>query len=333
MRGVGVEYSEFAAEKTPFPATLLPLPQWLLWRGQEERTRQGTPHLTTIPITPQTLRVASTTDPRTWASSLSGVETLPAALAAWQADNPDSSRGGGLGFVFTAHDPYVGIDLDHVIDPTGTMQPWALPLVQAFHPYPEVSPSSTGLHLLGRGTVGRGHKRGPIEGYDRARFFTRTGHPLDGSPPTLAAIQEPLAWLLPSMESVAKALDRHGERFSSLFAGQGQRTYPSQSEGDLALCRLAVQAGATAEQCEALVRLSGLSRPKWDERHGSQTYGQLTIATALQGHRAPSKGPSRHRNGTPPEREAASRWPYRELPETAAVDDDLAQGACLWLEN
>jgi hypothetical protein len=135
------------------------------------------------------------------------------------------------------------------------------------------------------------------------------------------------------MESIAKALDRHRERFNRLFAGVWQSSYPSQSEADLALCSLAVQCGASAEACDALMRLSGLYRAKWDERHGSRTYGEMTIAKSLQERGASSNGQYRHRNGTTPEPEAASRWPYRDLPETAAVDEDLAKGACLWLDE
>ena len=329
-----MEYSAFAAEHTPFPAELLTRAQWILWRGQEERTRQGTTKLNKIPINPQTLSKASTTNPRTWASYLYCIKALPAALEEWQADDPDSPCTGGVGFVFAADDPYVGIDLDHCREPqSGVMQPWAAQLARVFHTYTELSPSHTGVHLLGQGTVGQGLKRGPIEVYDRGRYFTVTGAHLPDTPRTLEAVQQPLNWLLASIEVLAKALDRHGERFSRLFAGEWSGTYPSQSEADLALCRLAGQCGATAAQCDALVRVSGLYRPKWDEHHGSRTYGQLTRDKALQGQRAPVNGQSPHRHGTTPEPEAASRWPYRELPEIAAVDEDLAQGACLWLDD
>jgi putative DNA primase/helicase len=81
--------------------------------------------------------------------------------------------------------------------------------------------------------------------------------------------------------------------FSLLFAGRwpevqredGSSAYASQSEADLALCNLGTAAGGNADQLDKLFRLSGLYRPKWDERHSSdgQTYGQMTIAKALSG--------------------------------------------------
>jgi primase-polymerase (primpol)-like protein len=238
-RGVVVEYTRFSAVPAVVPDELTELRQWILWRGEEIQTSQGS-RVNKIPIDVQTLTKASTTDPMTWASSTYCGKTLPAALEEWSSEEPAGACG-GLGFVFTADDPYCGVDLDHVIDPPGTIQPWAQQLVQAFRTYTEVSPSGTGLHLLGRGTLGQGRKRGPIEVYDRARFFTVTGQHVDGSPLMLKSIQTPLDWLLTCLDVLVKALERYGERFSPLFAGQWQGSYPSQSEGDLGLCRLAVQ--------------------------------------------------------------------------------------------
>ena len=41
--------------------------------------------------------------------------------------------------------------------------------------------------------------------------------------------------------------------------------------------------GPDQERIDRLFRRSGLMRPKWDERHGAQSYGERTIATALGG--------------------------------------------------
>ena len=55
------------------------------------------------------------------------------------------------------------------------------------------------------------------------------------------------------------------------------------SEADLALClMLAFWARRDRGQIDRLFRSSGLMRPKWDEKHGDRTYGESTIATALE---------------------------------------------------
>ena len=37
-----------------------------------------------------------------------------------------------------------------------------------------------------------------------------------------------------------------------------------------------------AGQIDRMFRRSGLFRPKWDEKHGHDTYGQMTIDKALE---------------------------------------------------
>ena len=46
---------------------------------------------------------------------------------------------------------------------------------------------------------------------------------------------------------------------------------------------LAFWTGRDADQVDRLFRQSGLYRPKWDHRHGRDTYGALTIAKAIAG--------------------------------------------------
>jgi primase-polymerase (primpol)-like protein len=51
------------------PGVLKTLPQWVLWRGEDRINEQtGEVKLNKIPIDPQTLRNADTTDPTTWGS-------------------------------------------------------------------------------------------------------------------------------------------------------------------------------------------------------------------------------------------------------------------------
>jgi putative DNA primase/helicase len=150
------------------PLELRELEQWVLYRLQARKGKA-----TKVPYqVAHAGRRASTTDPDTWA-------TFDAAIEAHER----RGRGDGIGFVFTAGDPYVGIDLDACRDPiTGEVHPAAARVVlRLAGGYVEVSPSGTGLHVIGRGTVGGGQRTsrtpwgGEFEMYDRGRYFAMTG--------------------------------------------------------------------------------------------------------------------------------------------------------------
>ncbi len=83
---------------------------------------------------------------------------------------------GGVGFVFSEDDPYVGIDLDKCIDENGEVETWASDIISGLNSYTELSPSGKGFHILGLGKLpARGHRKDRIEMYDSNRFFTVTG--------------------------------------------------------------------------------------------------------------------------------------------------------------
>jgi putative DNA primase/helicase len=56
------------------------------------------------------------------------------------------------------------------------------------------------------------------------------------------------------------------------------------SVADLALCAMLAFWTQDPTQMDRLFRQSGLMRPKWDETHGAQTYGERTIVEALARH-------------------------------------------------
>jgi primase-polymerase (primpol)-like protein len=121
-------------------------------------------------------RAASSTDPATWS-------TFDEALA--------SRVGDGLGFVLAA-DGIACIDLDHCLD-GGVLAGWAREILDACGPtYVEVSPSGTGLHVFGRGTVGKGRRHDGAECYDRGRYMTVTGRRFECAPVRLGRIQPAL---------------------------------------------------------------------------------------------------------------------------------------------
>ncbi|MUW13469.1 hypothetical protein GJ633_01505 [Halorubrum sp. CBA1125] len=152
------------------PQALIDRDQWVCWRPHE---RDGKP--TKVPIVPGTTQFASTTDPDTWRR----FQTAREAVTTTSVD--------GLGFVFTADDPLVGIDLDDCRDPeTGEPTAWASRIISQLDSYTEVSPSGTGYHVLVSGTLPEGRNRaGDLELYDRSRFFTVTGDHVSETPSTI----------------------------------------------------------------------------------------------------------------------------------------------------
>ena len=264
--------------------------------------KPGASKATKIPYSARTGVPASTTDPLTWA-------TFNEAVAAKTANDAYA----GIGFVFTAGDPYVGIDLDNCIDAvSGELTAEAKGIVTAIDSYTERTPSGNGLHIIARGTLpAGGRKKGAVEMYDAARYFTMTG---DSWPETNCVIENRTAELCelhqrvfghskpsrsaaPAVSPAPGASDQTDDQvlaairasssastFESLFAGDWPRLgYPSQSEADLALAGiLAIYTGGDEVQIDRLFRASGLYRDKWDEQRGEKTYGEKTIAKALE---------------------------------------------------
>ena len=74
---------------------------------------------------------------------------------------------------------------------------------------------------------------------------------------------------------------KNGYDIRSLFSGNTS-SYASHSEADFALVsHLAYWTNGDASRIDTLFRQSGLMRDKWNERHGAQTYGEMTISKVL----------------------------------------------------
>jgi putative DNA primase/helicase len=150
--------TEVIAENIPGRFTRRP--QWVNWCYEE---RDG--KLTKVPYSPRTGRRASSTDLMTWVSFEEVVEAL------------EGGRYDGIGFVFSSGDPFVGIDLDDCRDPeTGAVEEWAQQLIESIgDKYVEASPSGKGVHIITRGRLRDGRKKGNLEVYGQEKFFTFTG--------------------------------------------------------------------------------------------------------------------------------------------------------------
>ncbi|NGM71333.1 hypothetical protein G6M89_20410 [Natronolimnobius sp. AArcel1] len=281
------------------PDELAERPQWICWRAED---RDG--KTTKVPVDPTTGSFASTTDDRTWT-------TLDQALE-YVVTGAD-----GIGFVFTATDPLVGVDLDDCRDPeTGKPLEPAPSIIDQLDSFTEVSPSGTGYHVLLEGDLPDGRNRhGSLEMYDHARFFTVTADHVSGTPTSVNERQEALEAVHeeciasevsgaadtveanpPATESREQSLGledeellekarnaSNGEKFDRLWRGS-TAGYDSQSEADMALCcLLAFWTGGDAARVDQLFRQSGLLRDKWDEVHYSDgsTYGEKTVERAI----------------------------------------------------
>jgi primase-polymerase (primpol)-like protein len=123
-------------------------------------------------------RFASVKDPSSWSDY--------AAAAA-------SKTGDGVGFVLTASDGIVVVDLDHAVE-AGRVLPWAQAIVDQLPPtYMERGRSGTGLHLWFRGAVpaGRRIRRGELafEVYSDRRYMI-VGDRVPGTPLSLAVLPD-----------------------------------------------------------------------------------------------------------------------------------------------
>jgi putative DNA primase/helicase len=148
------------------PAELKAIDQWVIWRYFWQKGKWDKP-----PLQSHTGNLASTTSPQTWS-------TFEAAIDTYNSGSMD-----GIGFVFAKKNRLVGIDLDHCRNSeTGIIDAWALEIIRTIWSYTELSPSGTGIHIIGGGTLpGPGKKTPQIEMYDTGRYFTITGHHLEVS--------------------------------------------------------------------------------------------------------------------------------------------------------
>jgi hypothetical protein len=170
----------FFAENVP--AEMTREDSWLLWHGEWDGHK----------LKKRPYRVGggagSSTDPETWTTFERAAETASARNEVF-----------GPGYVFTAESPLGGMDLDGCVEPeTGEIKPWAREIIDSAATYAEISPSGTGVKLIGHFRLPpmSGHKKvlneetgEAIEVYDRGRFFTVTGRVLPGTPGVVRDIQ------------------------------------------------------------------------------------------------------------------------------------------------
>ena len=99
---------------------------------------------------------------------------------------------------------------------------------------------------------------------------------------------------------VSKDLMLINERVRDLFEGDISGNGNDHSSADLAFTRLLAGRGISQDDIDQVFRASKLYRPKWDEMRGHATYGQITIAKALEGQSLDSRTPDNSEMKHPP---------------------------------
>lgn len=283
------------------PYDLQKLRQWVLWSLEERPDKKnGGMKLTKVPKQVSGHN-ASPTSKGTW-SSFSAAKHV---MAEYGFD--------GIGFVFTAEDEFIGIDLDKCVDKKGNISEFAKTVIDQLDSYTEFSPSGEGIHIIIRGALPASFKKGMrndelgIEIYSEGRYFTFTGNQENEN-----AIEErtdeleELASELFTFEEVGEDNDfevdqdaeydensitsiwnkmfksKNGDDIKRMFNGE-LIVNNDHSGTDQSLCNhLAFWCDKNFSLMDHMFRQSDLMREKWDEKRGSETYGEITLKRAIR---------------------------------------------------
>lgn len=245
------------------PKELQELKQWVCWRFEEVGGR-----VTKVPYTPFRQSKADVLNPDKWG-------TFEQATAA-----ANSGSYNGIGFVFTAADPYCGIDIDDKDTDPATPEEREVHarILEGFNSYTERSPGGRGYHVIIRGRVDGGRDRGHVGVYSQLRYFTMTGDVVRAAP--IADCQQLLDALVGGMPKHAMVqLEEHealmsdaqlhdmalrarnGDKYDALTRGEwASLGYPSQSEADFALLSILAFYTRSNEQVRRIFRCTPLGK-------------------------------------------------------------------------
>lgn len=192
----------------------------------------------------------------------------------------------GIGFVLTESDPFGFIDLDHTTDGDIIRQQQNI-FAQFSDTYAEFSPSGKGLHIIVKGQLPSGRKRGKIEMYSNLRFMTMTGNVYNNK--FITDCQQRFINLYETLGKTERSYEianqdqklsdyevyqqaanaANGEKFVDLFHGNWQKWYAppkSQSEADFALIDMISFYSRNVEQIKRIFRTSALGKRQKAER-------------------------------------------------------------------
>lgn len=260
------------------PSELKSMKNWVCWDESK------------LPKNPYTGKNAMSNNPSTWSDFKTAINAV------------EKFGFGGIGLVFDSSHDIFGVDLDKCLDDTDFVDEF----VEGLRSYNEISRSGNGIHIICKGILPNGaRRRGRVEMYSEGRYFIMTGNQYNASYTDIADCTERIKILhskympdttpqtirdnqfvrleMSDTDIIDKARAcRTGQVFQLLYDGGWQGLFNSQSEADLALCgQLAFWCQKDEIQMDRIFRSSGLMRPKWDEKRGINTYGQITIAKAI----------------------------------------------------
>jgi hypothetical protein len=317
------------------PPEMRQLKRWCLWRLEHKLDGNGNVDLskkpTKCPYKPwQGGEKASTKDPEHWGTF---EQATGAPLTQTGPCNPNDpvTTFSGLGFVFAAGDGLTGIDLDDVGEDAE-----ALVVQQRIHEgfpsYTELSPSGRGHHIIVKGEVPHGRRRGGVEVYSAERFFTVTGNVTNNVGITNCQANldilfnqlggnktefDASPFFRDATESDNSILARafaaaNGQSVKQLYEkGEWKPKYPSQSEADLALINDLGFYTQNAEQIKRLFHASALGQRDKAKR---ASYLNPMVAKAMDRQLAPVthsftvNGKSLVAGATSPQVAAGSPW-------------------------
>jgi uncharacterized protein YeeX (DUF496 family) len=291
------------------PEELRAIDRWLCWSFVP--SAPGHSKLRKVPRSPRTGRSEGWQHTEAW----SDFETAKRGI----------SPTVGVGLHFSPDDDLICLDVDHCFnsetDDGWLPDPWLsglINLVDGANTYMERSPSGRGLHIWLRATMPAGWTKQAItfrdrkiEIYSAGSWVTVTGDDYfcratilrnqraidllleyaDHTPASLSTEKEQESDWLPVRKSYQELDEklrtdaRYREEIARLRDGDWYGSYASQSEADLALMRHVAWYQPYDEPMDRVMRESGLYREKWDERRGTKTYGEMTIARAIASHK------------------------------------------------
>lgn len=165
------------------PEQLKALDRWVLWRFILRKRADGKEDWTKKPFTAQGT-AASSNNPKTWTSYDDAADTYV--------------LGGFDGIGVMLGEDLHGIDLDDCRDPeTGELLTIAQEVLEKVDGYAEVSPSGTGLKIFTITNLDRSRtkKSAGVELYRDGRYFTVTGHSINGHCALPGEVQD-LGWFV-----------------------------------------------------------------------------------------------------------------------------------------